>query len=67
MSNKELQRVTESVSYIGQAISRRSLPARRITSLLFFAPVNVVMTRGITSFIYDVMEQYSSRFARDKS
>ena len=29
MSNKDLQRVTESVSYIGQAISRRSLPARR--------------------------------------
>jgi len=29
MSNKDLQRVTESVSYIGQAISRRSLPAHR--------------------------------------
>jgi hypothetical protein len=29
MSDKDLQRVTESVSYIGQAVSRRSLPARR--------------------------------------
>ena len=29
MSDKDLQRVTESVSYIGQAISRRSLPGRR--------------------------------------
>ena len=29
MSNKDLQRVTESVSYIGQAVLRRSLPARR--------------------------------------
>ena len=29
MSNKELQRVTEYVSDIGQASSRRSLPARR--------------------------------------
>ncbi len=29
MSNKDLQRVTKSVSYIGQAISRRSLFARR--------------------------------------
>lgn len=29
MSSKDLQRVTESVSYIGQAPSRRSLPARR--------------------------------------
>jgi hypothetical protein len=30
MSNKDLQRVTESVSYIGQAsIPRRSLPSRR--------------------------------------
>ena len=29
MSNKDLQRVTESVSYIGQAVSRRALPARR--------------------------------------
>ena len=29
MSNKDLQRVTESVSYIGQAVSRRPLSARR--------------------------------------
>jgi hypothetical protein len=29
MSNKDLQRVTECVSDIGQAPSRRSLPARR--------------------------------------
>jgi hypothetical protein len=26
MSNKDLQRVTKSLSYIGQAVSRRSLP-----------------------------------------
>lgn len=29
MSDKDLQRVTESVSDIGQAVSRRALPARR--------------------------------------
>lgn len=29
MSSKDLQRVTECVSYIGQTPSRRSLPARR--------------------------------------
>ena len=29
MSNKHLQRVTESVSYIGQTPSHRPLPARR--------------------------------------
>ena len=29
MSNKDLQRVTECVSYIGQDVSRQLLPARR--------------------------------------